>query len=763
MKFKILNLLTAVFLIALPYYIFDGKMYLGGDDTRIFYSYPLDFLKNVTYFSWYKISSMGINGPSQYLAPFLLFTSFVHIFISSKVILNYLAFSMPLILGFIYFQMAVRELFGLDKKNRYELYVGSLFYVLSPILIINQLFVFLISIWLIGLIPILVYNFLKYLRTGNFKYVFVSSLWCLLFAFALYAVPWILGFLIPVVFGLFTLAFFFTKKEIVYFLRRLFIFTSFIVLSQAFWLTGFISQYLDLGQDSFASKFLSKGFVDTFTPTVLTSATGNILYPLLNLFHRQIAFDFSWKLKNDYIYYYDKFFLLNTLYIVVLAFGIFYFKKYLDKKNQKIYISLLVSFFAALYFFTVNIGPLKELFILLGQVPGFTMFRNFFDKFAPGYVIIYSTIISISLVIVSNAFPNKKYIFLTAFLLVVMINFIPVKSTVNSPLWTTDNISKTVILPQEYLSFMNYIKHNISSTNNILSIPFGTSAYTVIVDENNPKHLYLGVSPVKIFSGVSDISGHYSFGYTSLADVVDGYIINRQYAALRKVMFEHNMNYVLYTVNVPKELIHSYAFNTDLYIAQDARFRKEISGKKIAQSSNGNYILYEAKKINSILKSKNIYFKKISQVKYKIYIKGLSGTQDLSFLDSFHAGWKLYPVKNPSLTFCTDPKVNKETSVVECIQDDKLFEVQDLGYLFSKNIFANVHTVQYDYAHKWEINPEHFRERMGDAYYKKNKDDSIDIEMDLYFVPQIYFYFGVGISVIVYLGGLIYYLTNKER
>lgn len=763
MKFKLLNVVTIILLLILPYYIFEGRMYLGGDDTRLFYSYPLEFLKNVTYFSWYKISSMGINGPSQYLAPFLIFTSFVSFFITSKVVLNYLAFSMPLVLGYIYFQLAIRELFSLDKRNRYELYVGSLFYVLSPILVINQLFVFLISIWLIGLIPILAYNFLRYIRTGNFKYVFLASLWCLLFAFALYAIPWILGFLIPVVFGLFTLAFFFKKNEILYFLKRLIIFASFIVFSQAFWLTGFVSQYLDLGQDSFASKFLSKGFVDTFTPTVLTSATSSIIFPLLNLFHRQIAFDFSWKLKSDYILYYDKFFLLNTIYIFVLAFGIFYFKKYLDRKNQKIYISLLVSFLVSLYFFTVNIGPLKELFILLGQVPGFTMFRNFFDKFAPGYTIIYATIITISLVMISNAFPKKKNLLLITFLLITIINFFPVKSTVNSPLWTTDDISKTLLLPQEYLDFMKYIKKNISSTNNILSIPFGTSAYTVIVDENDSKHLYLGVSPIKIFSGISDISGHYSFGYTSLADVVDGYIINRKYSDLRKVMFEHNINYIMHTVNVPNELIHSYAFNTDLYTAQDERFRREISGKKFAQSTNGNYVLYEAKKLNSILKSENIYFKKISQVKYKIYIKGLTGAQNVSFFDSFHAGWKLYPVKNPSLTFCANPKKNTETSAVECLQDDKIFEVEDLGYFFKQDIFSNDHTVQHEYANKWQINPNHFKEKLGESYYRKNKDGSIDIEMDLYFLPQTYFYFGVLVSVIVYSGGLVYYFKKRRK
>ena len=163
------------------------------------------------------------------------------------------------------------------------------------------------------------------------------------------------------------------------------------------------------------------------------------------------------------------------------------------------------------------------------------MFRNFYDKFAPGYVLIYSALISVSLIIATKRYFKRRSIILCIFLLITLINFLPVKETVNSPLWTTNNIYKNITFPKEYLSFMNYIKNNISSTNNILSIPFGSSAYTVVRDEEDPNHVYAGVSPVKIFSGVNDISGHLSFNFTKEADIVDSLIIKRNYNAFNKI------------------------------------------------------------------------------------------------------------------------------------------------------------------------------------------------------------------------------------
>ena len=39
-----LTIVFSVLFLLLPYYIFGGKLYIGGDDTRLFYIYPLLYL-----------------------------------------------------------------------------------------------------------------------------------------------------------------------------------------------------------------------------------------------------------------------------------------------------------------------------------------------------------------------------------------------------------------------------------------------------------------------------------------------------------------------------------------------------------------------------------------------------------------------------------------------------------------------------------------------------------------------------------------------
>lgn len=749
-------------LFLLPYYIFGWKLYVGGDDTKLFYSYPLEFLRHVTFFSWVNVSSIGINGPNQYIAPYLAIWSLLSTIITDKTVLNHLGFSLPLVLGFIYFQKAVKELFQLDEQTNPEVLIGSLFFILSPIIIIDQMFVFLITIWLLGVIPILMFYYLRYLHSQRFIYIYQASIWCLIFSFALYGVPWLLGFALPVIIGLFCISFYFKKTELIIFIRLSSIFFGFIFLSQAFWLVGFISPYFNIGQNSFASKFLSKGFIDTYTPTILVTATGTIIYPLLNLFHRQITIDFVWKLKNVFETFYDKIIILKIIYVLIFIFGILNYKKNLKEENKKIFLILLIAFVSSIYLFTVNIGPLKDLFIFLRHVPGFVMFRNFYDKFAPGYVMIYATLITISLIMLTKKYHKHRKIILFSFLTVILINFLPVRETVNSPLWTTDSVQKTVQIPDEYMETMKYIQNNISSTNNILSIPFGTSLYTVVKDKDSD-NVYVGVSPVKILSGVNDISGHLSFNFTKEADVVDGYIVNRKYSEFNKMMYAHNINYILLTKNIPKQVLNSWVFSKDLLDAQDNNFLKAITNKKIFTSRSGNYEIYTSKTSNSLIDSKNITFKKISQVKYVIYIKGLKGKQTLSFVDSYHAGWKLFLMKNPSLNFCKKRIKKIGSNSVECKADDKLFDFEDVIYSVAKPIFENTHSLVYEGDNKWEVDSEYIFKNFDNSFYKTNKDGSIDIEMILYFKPQTYFYIGIVISLITFVAGGLLLLFNKNE
>src|SRR5258708_25318089 len=102
---------TLLLLIVLPYYLFDNRLFIGGDDTRLFYVYPQEFLKAMAFFSWANVSSLGLYNPSFHFVPFLLLWSAVSHIVNSKITLDYLAFSLPLILGFIYFQKLLKSLF----------------------------------------------------------------------------------------------------------------------------------------------------------------------------------------------------------------------------------------------------------------------------------------------------------------------------------------------------------------------------------------------------------------------------------------------------------------------------------------------------------------------------------------------------------------------------------------------------------------------------------------------------------------------------
>lgn len=762
-KYTLLNLITIILILALPYYLFEGKLFIGGDDTRLQYLYPEIYLKYLVPFSWSRFASLGWTIASQFYLPFLTIWSILKLFIKDLHILNYLSFSLPIIFGFVYFQKFLNELVN-DQKYKFEIYAGTLFFIFSPIIVYDQFFIFLTPIWLLGLIPLIFYYYIRYLRTSNFMNVFKAVIGTTVFSLVSLSVPWVLGVMLPLFISFLILSFMFTKKEVIFGIKKAIVFFGVLIFSQSFWVLGYILSYIQLSSNSFAAKVFNQGFQDTFSPTVLATATGSIFYPMLNLFHRQIAFDFDWDLRNVFLNFYDKTYILNVVFIVVLFIGFVTFKKVLKKAERRIYLVSLLSFIISLYFFTVNIGPLKELFLALGKFPLFTMFRNFSDKFSLGFAFLFAILITLSLVIAKKQFKNSKKLALLitpVFLLVVVINIIPIKQTVNAPLWKTEHIYKGINFPAEYVEFMKNVGKKVTPNNIILSVPFGASTYTVVKDEDT-NNVYLGTSPVVIFSGVSDMSGYLSFNFTNEANIVNDLIIKRKYDEFNDILFKHNINYVVFTKNIPDEVKQSYAFYPEILNAQDAKFLNAIADKKLLSSSKGNYELYSAKEQNSIIKSNNAYFQRKNPTTFKIYIKNLKSPQDLSFIESFNPDWNLYLVKNPNLDFCNQAINFSNFKTVECKENFKVYN-GDISYFLRKPVFEESHNIENDFSNIWKISPEYVKNNFGKDYYKLNKDGSIDIELDLYFRPQVNFYLGLGLSIVVFIGCILYLILKRKN
>ncbi len=722
----LINAILIGFLIYLPFYLFDGRLFLGGDDTRLYYAYPNEVLKNFVHYSWNNISSLPIYTPNYQLLPLLILESFMENIIRSKILLFYFTFSSVFIIGFLYFQKLVREIIG---KEYTISYVAALIFIFSPITIVSHISHFLSPVWLIPLSPIILYYYIRFIKKGEVKDVFKATAWSIFLSLAYYAIPWLLGLLIPLLIaGILLLIL--SKNKTRELIKRTITFAFFIITSQLFWIIPFFISLISHKGNDLGSKIVSEELLDSFIPTVYSTAKGSILYPLIDLYHRQIAFDFSWPLKDVFKNFFDPLIFINIIFIIVLFLGINKYKAALLRNEAKVYISFFMAFLIALYLFTVNIGFLKYIFILFGNLPGFSMFRNFTDKFSLGYIFIYAIFLSMCLFVVKKKLKSYPLLlFLT--LTVVIINFLPAKKIINVPLWKTNDIYQTVNLPNEYLSFTRDVRARLSSTDNVIVFPQTISAYSIIT-EDNEKNTYIGTSPFKFLSGVNDLTGELSYP-PAIADKIKNLIKERNYENLLTLLQQLNIGYIMVTHNIPRGVYNSYIFDKKYLAYQDKILIDNLTGEVILKSEKGNYILYRLKNSSKVVSSTGeIQYSVINPTRIQIGISNLKGKQRILFYESYHSGWKMYPFA----------KSNR--------------------FILSSPIFEDSHKPHAIYGNGWEIDSETIKSTLDKSHYVQHQDGSIDFTLTLYFLPQSYLYIGILLTFLSLLGAGIYVIKKNK-
>lgn len=593
--FNFIQLAVIIFLLVLPYYIFRDRLFVGGDDTRLFYHYPelwLEMIKS----SWLRFSSTGFYSPNQFFYPLVFILVALKKFGLSGLIIQNTVFSLILILGMVFTQKTIKEIAG--RQYEWEAFLASLFYIFSPILLVSQLSVYLYSVWLIVLMPILAYFFIRYVKEDKFIYAFYGGLSSVILSMAVASIPWFAGWLLPFLISLSLLFLFQPWRKSAYLIKKALVYIVLILVFSSFWIVPFGSQFFFKG-DSWGGYALSPEVADTFSKTVNVISEGtSVFYPMLNLFHRKIQVDFNWQTKSLYSNFYDNFIFFNLIYPLVAAIGILG----AIKSKNKILLFFAVSFLVSLLFFSVNVPLFKDLFLRMGNIPGFAMFRNFFDKFAQGYVWIYSLVIGLSLAQIKKTARAQIYrpLYLIVFA-AILINAVPLFDgrAINKMLWTTQNTKITVEeIPKEYLDFAREIKKIVPEGVNVLGVPFNNAAYAIL-SGNNGAEAYVGTSPLVLFSGVNDLSGQLSMTTAQLslttAELVRFSILARDYELFKKVLDVFNVGFVMVTKNISQEVRKSYLFDSKLLSAQDSLFLANITGKEILKSRDGNYALYSLK------------------------------------------------------------------------------------------------------------------------------------------------------------------------
>lgn len=215
---------------------------------------------------------------------------------------------------------------------------------------------------------------------------------------------------------------------------------------------------------------------------------------------------------------------------------------------------------------------------------------------------------------------------------------------------------------------------------------------------------------------------------------------------LKKTLEEMNIRYVL----VNKDEIDISSLSSIPY----ENFHQYFSKNSKLVESNKYYDLFDLELSTPHIY--NSYFKKINPTKYNLYIENLSSSQDLIFLESYHKNWNLYLKANPSNEWCKEIKYYELTKANECEHTQTFFQGEELSYLWEKPIFDDKHTVANEYANKWTIDPKYIKANYSTMYYKENSDGSIDVEIVMYFKPQSYFYIGIIISTLTFVGCICY-------
>jgi hypothetical protein len=738
--FILVHLVSAIILVLLPYSIFEGRLFIGGDDTRMMYIFPYEYLKNMAFYSWFHVSSVGAFNPNHHAIPFMLLLTFLEKIIISRVVIDYFIFSLPLLLGYFFFQRLVN--ITIPNSNFFERFTGSIFYILSPILFVTQYAVFLYSVWLVGLIPMVCYFFIQYLITGKPKYILLNVLGTTLLAIGLYSFPWSLAFLLPTIISLLFVAKFYTNDDAIKFVKRGILFFGYLVLAHAFWLVPFVATFLMRADNSIGTTVLSSGVANTFRSTVDATAIGNVLYPMLNLFHRSLAFEFNWQLKQVFESFYDKFFWLNFIFIVTLLLGLKGYHTTKVKYKNNFTIFLLVAFLSSLFLFTVNIGPLREIFFYFGNIPGFVLFRNFYDKFSIAFVFYYAMLLTLCFVVIREKYQKIGKGILILSVLIIGINLLTIKPVVNSPLWTTQTSLRTIHFPQEYQRFLNEITQKVDPTATILGFPLNIASYSVI-REDKTDNVYAGTSPVKILTGINDLTGDMSFAPGDTGKLNEA-IVKKDFTTINHILEKNNLQYVLVTRNIPDQVRNSYLFQGGHKLTfQDDTVLKGIASDLVLRSEKGNYLLYKTKITSSLISGENVKFRRITPIHYEITISDLSKPITLYFNDSFHPGWKLF-VSSGQNDFAPP----------------NLMDISEFQYLTKQPLLESSHAIHNAFSNKWDIDPKNLQQAyLGDSSSQKTPDD-LTYTLRLYFYPQIYFYIGSLISFVTIVSLFIYTVSR---
>lgn len=577
----ILLFLVSVFLFIVPFFwLKPGEMDIGGDSSRLYFYDPVKYLLSSTLYS-VSASAFGLETIYYFNIPFVsLLIALKSIFVSPTLLIS-VFHGLSMALAFIFCHFTIKELIvgenliSKSSKIHYAGILGGLTYILSPALIDGWEHV-LLPHNQIFLNPLIFYLLLRYFKTSNIKYIFVTLLLTFIFSpsFSIISAPALFSFYPLAISFLILYTKLIIKRKIIikHILLGFFLFLGI----QAFHLFPQINAIFTPGNEINSTIFSSESKFNRGLSYF--SAVAEDIKTSINL----LGFPQN-KVFNPFA---GIFIIFPLLMVVSFIFS-----------RKKTILLTAFFFFAVLFFATANITQLwLSIYKNLFYIPGFSMFRNFYGQWQFVYVFFYSILFGQALYIILSKL-NKKYIYLLlSFLtLILILNAMPLLrgELVRRPLWQSKDVIEVMQMDPDYEKALAFIS-SLPSDAKVLILPITDPGYQIVAGKKGGA--YMGPSTIAYLAGKKDFAGLEEFD--KYKDVVLSLIENKEFSELKRMLGIFSIKYIFYNAD-PRVYDDFPAFPyiyARKFLPRDMRsykeFVRELQLKEI-KNINNKFFIFE--------------------------------------------------------------------------------------------------------------------------------------------------------------------------
>lgn len=709
--------------------VLQGNEYIvGGDDMKLYYIFPDLYLKN---FAFNLVTDNTLAGAMTGYATVSYFAPFFFIIYLLKFIpLNTQAimYGANFAFGFLFMYMLLK-LFISDTKLKIErsteravLTISSLLYIFSPYLNETLYSHQMMHIFLVSVVPAVLYFFTKSIFSGNIRYALFSVLVFSIFSTTVNSLPYTAAFTIVSIPFLVYLGIRNIKRSVNYFLVSALVF----FLLNFFWIFHLLyATFFNSGLISSTQVFSG----ETFTQENVRIASGvSTLYsPLNQVFYTMMQGAFT-----------PSFIIIIGIFVLFYIITGLFLARSQNNEFKKIYYVSFASFLLAWYFFSPNLGTWgPTLFVYLTKnIPFFGMFRNMYDKFSLAFAFYYVLVFGLSFVLIVQHI-KFRYLKILLFLIPILYLLLHIPRLLNPLIPDREGLSRiTGVFNSDYQDLAIYMG-NMKNTSRTMWLPLNVPTYSLIQDVNS--NYYAGLSPMRELANRSDFTGRFSFLTQEdifLGDKVFQLIREGRYDEVGLILQKLNVRYIIVDRQIVPNNLNEFFYggkNVPVLAMQTEAFKKTIIGEKIRDFGT-RYTLYEINKdyiSNTLFLSDNssvfsnndktLEYTKQKSYLYNIKISEISTDTNLIFLDPYYKDWRLYLVNG-----------NKKKPYMKGLQ-----------------------TVYMDYANQWYISVSEMKSRYKD-YVQIDDQGNISFAMELYFEPNRFNYYIYAVSIATLIGLIVY-------